>query len=329
MPTRSFRVERLLLSCIDKRCYIGDYFREALGGRGKVIGTSNTEWTPGFSACDASFVLPDIVSDEYIPAVLDLCRREEITAILSLFDPDVCRLAAHREEFAALGAVPVVPAAEAAQLGYDKLLKWRELPARGIKVPFTVSSLTCMRQALAEGMLHFPLVIKPRYGFGSADTYVAHDLQEAEVFFRRRPNMIVQQMVQGEALNIDGLGNLQAEPVGVVPWRKHLSRLGETERAETVRDEELVALGEKLIRTVGIIGPFDADFIRDEEGHDWLIDLNLRFGGGYPVSHLAGADFPGRILRMIQGERPVMQPFGYRAGVTMMKRLEVIAGPDV
>lgn len=329
MPTHSIRAERLLLSCIGKRCYIADYFREALGGRGTVIGTSNTEWTPGFSSCDASFVLPDIASDEYIPALLDLCRREEITGILSLFDPDVHRLAGHREEFAALGAVPVFPAAEAAQLGYDKLLKWRELPARGFKVPFTVSSLADMRQALAEGMLEFPLVLKPRYGFGSADTYVTQDLQEAEVFFRRRPHMIAQQMVQGEALNIDGLGNLHAEPLGVVPWRKHLSRLGETERAEAIHDEELVALGEQLIRTVGITGPFDADFIRDDHGHDWLIDLNLRFGGGYPVSHLAGADFPGRILRMIQGERAVMQPFGYRAGVTMMKRLEVIAGPSV
>lgn len=52
------------------------------------------------------------------------------------------------------------------------------------------------------------------------------------------------------------------------------------------------------------------------------------FTDGYPVSHLAGADFPGRILRMLAGEKVTDSFIDYQAGVTTMKRLEVIAGPS-
>jgi hypothetical protein len=58
-----------------------------------------------------------------------------------------------------------------------------------------------------------------------------------------------------------------------------------------------------------------------------VLEINLRFGGGYPVSHLAGADFPAAILAMARGE-PVPESFGgYRSGVVMTKDLVIAGGP--
>jgi len=317
----------LLLSCIGKRGYIADYFREALPAGSKIIGTSNTEWTPGFSSCDVSLVLPPIASDEYLPALLTECRKHEVVGLLSLFDPDVHRLSDHRAELIKSGVVPVLPERSASTIAFDKLETWRSLTAMGIAVPLTTESLSQGQEWVKSEVLTFPLVVKPRYGFGSSNTFIARNIAELEVFYSYATDMIIQQFMDAEALNVDGLGDLSGRPVAAVPWRKLLSRMGETERSVTIECPELIDLAERIIMQVGIIGPFDADFFRDACGKLWVLELNLRFGGGYPVSHLAGAAFPELIVHMIRGNNFMPPRIDYKRGVTMMKKLSVIPGP--
>lgn len=319
----------ILLSCIGKRGYIADYFRDALPPGSRIVGTSNTPWTPGFSRCDHTALLPPIASDEYLPQLIETCVHYEVGGLLSLFDPDVCRLAPHRATLREHGVTAVLPEARAATVAFDKLEAFHVFSGLGIATPRTVSRLEDAHAGLDAGVLAFPLVVKPRFGFGSAETYVARNRAELDVFFHRAPDMLVQQFLDAEALNVDGLGDLDARPVAVVPWRKWLSTLGETERAETIECPELVALAESLVESLGIIGPFDGDFFRDADGSLSVLELNLRFGGGYPVSHMAGADFPRRIVGMIRGEATQAPVTPYRRGVTMMKRPEPIAGPVV
>jgi carbamoyl-phosphate synthase large subunit len=317
----------LLLSCIGKRGYIADYFREVLPPGSRIIGTSNTPWTPGFSCCDETVILPPISSEDYVPALLEECVRLQVSGLLSMFDPDVHRLAPYRADFMQRGVVPVIPGDRAAAIAFDKWETFRFLSQRGIRTPETLTNVHEVTGALRAGRLVFPLIVKPRFGFGSANTFVARDERELHVFFHYAPDMIVQQFLEAEAFNVDGLADLDAQPVSVVAWRKWLSTLGETERAETVECPGLVALAEELVRTVGIIGPFDGDFFRDASGQLWVLELNPRFGGGYPVSHFAGAGFPELIVRMIRGESVRGQAASYRRGVTMMKRPEPIPGP--
>lgn len=317
----------ILLSCIGKRGYIADYFRDALPGGSRIIGTSNTSWTPGFASCDEAVVLPPIASNEYVPALLETCRRHEVRGLLSLFDLDVHRLSAHRDDFLAANVVPVLPGRQIASIAFDKLETWRVLSAAEINVPVTTGTLQEAGKWLEEGRLAFPLVVKPRCGFGSANTFVARNEAELEVFFHYAPDMIIQQFMKARALNVDGLGDLRGKTVAVVPWEKLLSRMGETERSVTIEAPDLVALGSRLIDDFGIIGPFDADFFRDDDDRLWVLELNLRFGGGYPVTHLAGADFPRMIVEFIRGQ--TIAPPDYVRGVTMMKRLQVIPGPPL
>jgi carbamoyl-phosphate synthase large subunit len=319
----------ILLSCIGKRGYIADYFRDALPPGSRIVGTSNTPWTPGFSRCDHGVLLPPIASDEYLPHLIETCVHYEVRGLLSLFDPDVCRLAPHRATLREHGVMAVLPEARAATVAFDKLEAFHVLSGLGIATPLTVASLDDAHANLASGIFAFPLVVKPRFGFGSAETYVARNRAELDVFFHRAPDMLVQQFLDAEALNVDGLADLEGRPVAMVPWRKWLSTLGETERAETIECPELVALAESLVESLGIIGPFDGDFFRGADGTLSVLELNLRFGGGYPVSHMAGADFPRRIVGMIRGEATQAPVTPYRRGVTMMKRPEPIAGPVV
>jgi carbamoyl-phosphate synthase large subunit len=319
----------LLLSCIGKRGYLADFFRAAMGGQGKIIGTSHTSWTPGFQACDEAVVLPPIASDEYLPALLDLCQRHDIQGLLSLYDPDVLRLASAYQDFLNIGVQPVLPPLAAATIAFDKLATYRFLSERHFLTPLTTDSLEVAEQWLAAGSMQFPLIVKPRCGFGSFNTFLAHNLQQLRAFFHYAPDMIVQSFVDGEAINVDGLSDFTGRALSIVPWKKLLSRQGETERAITIEDPELLHHGVHLMEALGVVGPMDADLFRTADGKLWTLELNLRFGGGYPVSHLAGASFPQKILSLLSGHSLSPDLGRYTRGVTMMKQLHIIPGPNL
>lgn len=317
-----------LFSCIGKRGYIARLFRPHLSPGDRIIGTSNTEWTSGFHSCDAAFIMPPIADPGYPEAVLDLCKKERVNALLSFFDLDVHRLSRHVDDFRTIGVRPFIPGRRAADITFDKVQTCGFLNENRIPTAKTFTDLSAVNKALRNDEVRFPLYVKPRFGFGSRNTFAARDYRQLEAFFSLENDMIVQETLGGEAFDFDVLNDLNGKVVSVVPWRKSLSRMGETEQAETVDSPLLVDLGCRLASALGHAGPLDADlFLQD--GRASVLEINLRFGGGYPVSHFAGADFPGMIVRMARGE--VVEPVvgKYSPGAVMMKELHVIGGPRV
>ena len=313
----------LLFTCIGKRGYIADYFRPHLRSGEKIIGTSHTAWTPGFQSCDLGLVLPPIASDEYVPAIVDTCKTHEIGGLLSFFDPDVVVLSEHLDELKAAGVIPMIPAANAARTCFDKWSTFQTLRHAGFPVPNTTIDIEEAR----SGGFCFPVIVKPRTGYGSANVFVAHDSAQLEVFFSYSPGMLIQEFVEGDAYDVDALAGLDQQVLHVVAWRKYLSRMGETEQAVTVEEPELVDIGRRLAETVGLVGPMDVDLFRTREGAVQVIELNLRFGGGYPVSHLAGADFPAMIMDIFRGGHPEPRIGQYAPHICLLKGLQVMGGP--
>jgi carbamoyl-phosphate synthase large subunit len=184
-----------------------------------------------------------------------------------------------------------------------------------------------VQRDLQSGALTFPLIVKPRTGFGSSHTYTACNERQLDVFFHIGPPMIVQPRVCGADYDFDICNDLDEQPVSVVLWRKLKSTMGETENVVTVKNDALLEVGVRLGRAIGHVGPMDVDMFVNEQNEATIIEMNPRFGGGYPVSHLAGADFPRMLLRMLRGESVAPRIGDYAENTVMMKSLEVFGGP--
>lgn len=308
----------LLLSTIGKRGYIADYFRQHMSAEDRLIGTGNSPWTPGFHRCDDVVLMPDIESEEYLGAVLQICEQREIGALVSFSDPDVFRLSSIREELIALGVTPFIPGPQPASICFDKYETARFLDELGIGHPRTAVTL----KDAAD--FTFPLFLKPRTGSGSASNYRVDNSAELERVFDSEPNMLIQEFVRGEEINVEVLGDLEGQIVGLSNWRKYQSTRGETEQSVTIRDEGVIDVALQAARALGVVGPMDIDLMRTADGVI-VIEFNPRFGGGYPVSQLAGADFPGKMMAMARGET-VKPDLDYTVGVAMMKELTIIGG---
>ena len=101
-------------------------------------------------------------------------------------------------------------------------------------------------------------------------------------------------------------------------------RAGETDKAISTDNKELIELGLKILQNLQLFGPMDVDVMISTDGPK-LLEINPRFGGGYPCSHLAGANFPAKLIAIRNGQKLKPDIGSCPAGVVMLKQDEIIS----
>ena len=83
--------------------------------------------------------------------------------------------------------------------------------------------------------------------------------------------------------------------------KKYAMRAGETDCAVIERNTPMNLFAKNISRNLKHIGILDVDaFLVDEQ--IYLLEMNARFGGGYPFSHLAGLDIPKALINWVEGK---------------------------
>lgn len=333
----------ILLSSAGRRTYLVEWFREALGGRGLVHASNSDAAATSLTAADRGVVTPLIYSDEYVPFMLDYCERERIGAIVPLFDVDVPVLAAHREEFESIGCFPVVAPVDFARACSDKLATAELLASAGIPRPATYVGARGFMGAVGRGEASFPAFIKPRWGMGSIGLAEAADETELRAlcgiverkvrgsYLRFESSadepgrsVIVQPRIDATEYGMDVYCDLSGRYRGCVVRRKVAMRAGETDIAEVVEaDARFESLARSLAGVSRHPGCMDVD-VFDAGGELMVLEMNARFGGGYPFSHAAGADVPGALVAWLRGGECAAGALSVKWPGTYMKDMVVV-----
>src|SRR5690606_10426320 len=104
-----------------------------------------------------------------------------------------------------------------------------------------------------------------------------------------------QERLNSPEYGLDVINDLQGRYVTTFARRKLAMRAGETDRAVTIADERFTKAGARIGTTLRHVGNLDCDvFLREEE--PVVLEMNPRFGGGYPFSHAAGAHVPAALV---------------------------------
>lgn len=315
----------ILLTSAGRRTYLIEYFKAAVGETGRVY-AANSQMSPALCAADDYFITPIIYSTEYVPFMLDICARHSIDMLVSLFDIDMPVLAAHREEFAAVGTRLAMSDAEFYRICSDKYNMCMSLTEHGIDSPQTFLSVKDAEEAVKTGKCDYPFIIKPRFGMGSIGVFKVYDETEltgAYSMCRREVinsylrfesasvdadnAVLIQSCAGGDEYGMDVICDLDGNYVNTIIRKKYAMRSGETDEAVILGagDKEykiLTALGEQFAEAYRPRGLTDMDVIMDnDECRPYVIDINGRFGGGYPFSHAAGADVPRAYVLWTEG----------------------------
>ncbi len=289
----------ILFSTVGRRGYIVDYFREHLPKESVLIGTSDrndcsSEFTSGFSHCDKSFIVPSIKNEsEYIDKLLDICKTEKVEMLLSFYDYDTYILSQYLDDFKAIGVKPAISSREVNTIAFDKIETFKFLTKEGFYTPWTMTAEEVRRNEIPS----YPVIVKPRFGFGSNAISFAHNKEEMDFFLKYYDNeeMMVQEFIDGDEYSFDILNDFHGETVTAVVKRKMKMRSGETDQGYAIKNEHYRDWALKLGNSLGHIGPLDIDFfIRDDK--PYILELNPRFGGAYPITHLSGINFPKLLI---------------------------------
>ena len=104
--------------------------------------------------------------------------------------------------------------------------------------------------------------------------------------------------------------------------KKVAMRAGETDIAELVDEPSISDELERLGKLTGHIGNMDTDvFLVD--GKPYILEMNARFGGGYPFSHIGGCNLPKAIVEWSQGQDVEQESLVSRTGKKVFKELGI------
>lgn len=316
----------VLLTSVGRRGYLVRYFKEALGADGQVWGADNSRYAPGFAYCDHRVIIPEITHPDYLDHLLELCRINAIEVVIPLIDPELEVLSVHPEEFERQGILLLISPQATIRMASDKYLTWQFARQHGIAAPQTFITLQEALAHIDSGAVNWPLLVKPRRGSASMNLTYCADRIQLEGAFEACPQPMIQEVLKGIEYGYDLFGDVDGRPVSVYCKRKLAMRAGETDKAISTNNPTLITFGTDLLERLQLVGPADVDVVVDQDGPK-LLEINPRFGGGYPCSHLAGAQFPQKIVAMRRGQ-PLTPDIGACPdGVCMLKQDEIIQ-PD-
>lgn len=308
----------LLITSIGRRNYMVQFFKEYMD-KEDTLHVSNSHHTSAFNEADFSVITPLIKENTYIDFLIDYCLKNKINALLSLFDLDVYTLSKHKSKFDAINVNLLISDHSIIELCSDKWKTYQFLTSNGFRTPLTFQNYNDVVKALRNKIIQFPIIVKPRFGSGSIGYFEANDLEDL-LFYTKKANQLVsntyindfnqdvnqlvlyQNKIIGNEYNLDIINDLDSSYQTTVVKQKLEMRAGETDKAIVLKDEHLKSVGYKLSSHLKHRLNCDCDLIVDTNNEAYIIDLNPRFGGGYPFSQLAGINLPRAILSWLKKE---------------------------
>lgn len=304
----------ILLTSVGRRVSLVKFFKEALEGDGYVYSADCDPTAPALYVSDKSFLVPRVNDKDYIPFILDKCKKENIKLVIPLIDPELPILAQERENFLKEGIIPLISSYETVMIGYDKILTYRFLVENSFPSPKTY----LVNKNLLEEKLNFPLIIKPRFGSASIGVQKCEDYQDVEFYSRKISEPILQEFLQGDEITLDVLCDFEGNPISIVQRKRLKVRGGEVERGVTIKNYELMSLALDLVRKLKPFGVINIQCFLTSNGF-YFTEINPRFGGGYPLTHHAGVNFPKLLVKLTKGEEINAFIGDYKEGVLMLR----------
>lgn len=314
------RMNILILSP-GRRVEIVEYFKEtfhAVGG--KVFTLDMSPYAPALYSGDEFFRIDKDFNhlEYYIDNVLEICKQKEVSAILTLIDPELVLLSDYKDIFEALGIKVILSDIDFVKQTFDKYgfyCAYKDI----INLVETVGSYEEAKKKLKDGTWKYPLFAKLRDGsasIGIKKIYSSIDFDG----IKENPKYIYQPFIDGAEYGIDAYFDLiTGELVSVFMKKKIAMRAGETDKAISVKSETVLNEVKQITKIKGLYGPIDIDVFVSNTGEVYINEINPRFGGGHPHAYGCGINFMKLILDNLEGKANTPIFDNYEEGIMMLK----------
>jgi carbamoyl-phosphate synthase large subunit len=311
----------VLFSSAGRRVGLMACFRDALYGlglSGKLIAADASLTSPAGHAADTYIQVCRCSEPSFIEDMLQICVDEEVKLLIPTIDTELALYASARNLFAEIGTVVAISDSSTVAICRNKTLTNAWLVDNGFP---TVRQCTIQQLLDRPEEWKLPLITKPRDGSASKDVATIRSHSELQAICNKT-NLIVEEIAAGEEYTVNVYVNRQGRCVCAVPHQRIEVRAGEVSKGITVKNPDLMRLATDIAeRLPGAYGPLNIQCFVDSGNDMRVIEINARFGGGYPLADRAGARYAEWLL-MEALQRPVSDRFDQWEDRLMMLRYD-------
>ena len=312
---------RILFTSPGRRVELIKTFRESAPAGSILYGADFDRTCPASFFLDGLFEVPFKIDDAYITRLLEICTNKKIDLLIPLIDPELLPLAKAKEHFSKIGTTVMISNEEMIEISRDKFKTFERMNQIGIPSPKTI-----LGKDLVSDSISYPIILKPRSGSSSKGVFVIKDKNELpSPNIYKNENYIAQELIKGYEVTVDILSDGHGRCIEGVQRKRLKVRGGEVERAITIKHRHLHSIVEKLVEQMMPFGVINVQFIFDEIKQRYLLmEINPRFGGGYPLAYYAGANYPKMLIKILAGEEIEHTPMSYEEDKYMLRYDEAV-----
>jgi carbamoyl-phosphate synthase large subunit len=280
---------------------------------GKIMaGDLRPELSAACHVADRSIGLPPIRGGGYIDELRDICVEHDVGLVVPTIDTDLLILAENREAFAALGIAVLISEPAFVAKCRDKRLTSRIFADIGLPSP----------REFSRNNIEYPAFAKPFDGSSSIGVKVLRSSSDLTEDIIGDPRMMFMEYIDQsyEEHTVDAYFDRHGALKCLVPRRRIETRAGEISKGITRAGALYDFCFEHFARLEGARGCITIQlFAGPEDDRFFGIEINPRFGGGFPLSYAAGARYPRWLIEEYLLDREVAFFDEWRAGVLMLR----------
>jgi carbamoyl-phosphate synthase large subunit len=307
----------ILITSAGRRVSLTRIFRQELRKKfpeAKIIAVDcHPELSAACKIADVSAQVPAAGQQEYIGALLELCIKHSVGMLIPTIDIELQILAQNKHAFSKVGTECMLSDSDFIMICRNKRSVLKFFSERNIQVPVEYHKSNLM----------YPVIAKPIAGSASINVYLAYRREQLPESVFEGDEYIFLQYADARyftEFTADMYYDKQHVLQCVVPRQRIEVRNGEVSKATTRKNTLINLLADKLHVIEGVQGVINAQvFYNSATGELIASEINPRFGGGYPLSYAAGANFPAMLIDEYYLHRKPTYFDGWKENITMLR----------
>ena len=285
----------ILITSAGKRVALTRYFKDTLHRffpDAKVYTTDmNPSMAPARYVSEGCIKVPRVTDKEYPHLLLKICETNDIGLVIATIDTELLLLADLKKEFAQRGIQIMVSERSFVEMCRDKRNTGAFFENHGVRVPKEVDKYHPI----------FPLFAKPYDGSLSTILHYIKNAEDLTQEILDDPKLLFMEYIDKKVYKeytVDMYFGKDNKVKCIVPRERIEIRAGEINKGRAEKNEILYFLKDKLGYIEGCVGCICVQLFFHPETKDMVgIEINPRFGGGYPLTYMAGGNFPELLIR--------------------------------
>jgi carbamoyl-phosphate synthase large subunit len=298
------------------------------GRKLKIVTADMNPEAYGFHFADKGYTIPPGDSPDFIPRILEICRKEGPAILFSWVDPELLPISKAKKQFESLDIKVALANPQAIETGQNKRRCYEFFKNDGITPEFRFAKTSSEFEKAAKelGFPKNPVCFKPSVSYGMRGFRILKpSASRGEILFKQKPDsafadfddmmsifreyekksrlpeLLVMEYLGGKEYTVDILLE-RGRPVITIPRLRKVTSRGISTVALLEKNTELMQKTEFVAKRLGLDYNANIQFKYGKSGPK-LIEVQPRLAGTTVACVGAGANLPYLGLKIALGEK--------------------------